>query len=139
MARKATLPPPTIVDETKPYPATGPLAVAARVALILCVAALAYATAMPGSAVPKLFYSNNLEHFAAFYVAAVVAAAAVPKTRLRILAFGFGLFAVCLEGSRLIGHFDPHIADKWFADFGGVLAAYVPMAIERFRRLFPRP
>jgi hypothetical protein len=140
LARKPKLPPPPVplVDETKPYPDTGPLAVLARVALILAAAALIYATIMPGSAVPKLFYSNNLEHFAAFYVGALTAAAAFPRRKLRWLTLAFGLFAVTLEGSRLIGGLNPRVFEMWSADFGGVMAAYAPMGVERFRRLFPR-
>ena len=140
MASRSKRPPPpiTLVDETRPYPDTGPLAVLARVALIGCVAALVYATVMPGSAVPKLFYSNNLEHFAAFYVGALTAAAAFPRRRLRWLTLAFGLFALGLESLRLLGGFTPRVVEMWCADFGGVMAAYVPMAVERFRRLFPR-
>ena len=140
MARKPKLPPPPValVDESKPYPDTGPLAVLARVALILSAAALLYATAMPGSAVPKLFYSNNLEHFAAFYVGSLTAAAAFPRRKLRWLTLAFGLFAMALEGSRLMGGLNARVLEMWCADFGGVIAAYAPMVIERFRRLFPR-
>jgi len=140
LARKPKLPPPPIplVDESKPYPDTGPLAVLARVGLTLCVAALMYATVMPGSAVPRLFYSNNLEHFAAFYVGALTAAAAFPRRRLRWLTLALGLFAATLEGSRFLFAVNPPVLEMWCADFGGVMAAYVPMAMERFRRLFPR-
>jgi hypothetical protein len=139
LARKPKLPPPVpLVDETRPYPDTGPLAVLARIGLVGCVLALVYATVMPGSAVPKLFYSNNLEHFAAFYVGALTAAAAFPRRRLRWLTLGFGLFAAVLEGSRLAGGLNPRVFEMWCADFGGVMAAYAPMAVERFRRLFPR-
>lgn len=140
LGRKPKLPPAPLplVDETRPYPDTGPLAVAARVGLVLCVAVLVYATVMPGSVVPQLLYSNNLEHFAAFYVGALTAAAAFPRQRLRWLTLGFGLFALALEGSRLLGGVTPRVYELWCADFGGVMAAYAPMAIERFRRLFPR-
>jgi hypothetical protein len=140
LARKPKLPPPPLplVDESRPYPDTGPLAIAARVALIGCVAALLYATVAPGSAVPQFLYSNNLEHFAAFYVAALTASAAFPRRRLRMLALAFGLLALALEGGRLIARPNTDVIEMWCADFGGVMAAYMPMAVERFRRLFPR-
>lgn len=137
-AKAEATPPPPIVDESKPYPDTGPLAVAARVALIGCVAILIYATFAPGDVVPRLLYSNNLEHFAAFYIAALVAAAAFPRRRLRWLTLAFAVFALALEGSRTLQSPGIDLIERWNADFGGVMAAYVPMVIQRFRRLFPR-
>jgi len=131
--------PAPLLDESKPYPDTGPLAVAARVALLGCLAALVYATAVPGARAPHLLYSNNLEHFAAFYIVALVTAAAFPRLKLRWLALGLGVFALGLEAFRLIERPQMDVMQKWYADFGGVLAAYVPMAVQRFRRLFPKP
>src|SRR5665213_1841847 len=64
------------------YPDSGLWAVATRVGLVAVLAAVGYAS-LPGRRVPRLLYSYHLEHFAAFYLAALIAAAAFPRSRLR--------------------------------------------------------
>jgi hypothetical protein len=68
------------------------------------MAAIAYASLMPGRFVPRLLYSYHLEHFAAFYVAALISAAAFPRTRLRkIGVIALILAVVTREGADDLG------------------------------------
>jgi hypothetical protein len=120
------------------YPDTGPLAVLARLGFLGAVLAIVVAVFLPPQLVPQFARSHYLEHFAAFYVAALFAAAALPRTRLRRIGSGFVLFAVGLEGSHLLAgaQLGPLI-DNWVADMGGLAAAVAPMVVERFRHRFP--
>lgn len=120
------------------YPDTGPLAVLARLGFLVAVVAIAVAVYLPRRMVPQFLHSHYLEHFAAFYVAMVLALAAMPRVRLRRLASGFILFATFLEVTHLAAgaQFKP-LLDNWVADVGGLAAASVPVVVERFRRRFP--
>lgn len=121
------------------YPDTGPLAVVARLAFLGAVLAITVAVFLPSSMVPKFVRSHYLEHFAAFYVAALVGMAAMPRTRLRHIGTGFVAFASVLEASHLIaGAGLRPLIDNWVADLGGLAAAIAPVVAERFRRRFPR-
>jgi hypothetical protein len=121
------------------YPDTGPLAVLARLGFLLAILAIVVAVFLPPQLVPQFARSHYLEHFAAFYVAALFAAAALPRTRLRRIGLGFVLFAIALESSHLLAgaQLGPLI-DNWVADMGGLAAAVAPMVVERFRQRFPR-
>jgi hypothetical protein len=121
------------------YPDTGPLAVLARLAFLGSLLAIVVAVFMPPQLVPQFARSHYLEHFAAFYVAALFAFAAMPRTRLRGIAAGFVAFGVGLESTHLLAgaDFGPLI-DNWVADMGGLSAAVAPIVVERFRRRFPR-
>jgi hypothetical protein len=120
------------------YPDTGPLAVLARLAFLIAVAAIMVAVFLPRQLVPKFLYSHYLEHFAAFYVALLAAMAAMPRARMRRLVAGFVIFATVLESSHFIAGaaFAP-LVDNWVADVGGLSAAAAPVVVERFRRRFP--
>ncbi|MGZ6011330.1 MAG: hypothetical protein ACXWK0_05800, partial [Caulobacteraceae bacterium] len=52
------------------------LAMIARVAFLLVVAGLCFASLAPSGWMPRVFYSYHLEHFAAFYLVALSMAAA---------------------------------------------------------------
>ena len=121
------------------YPDTGPLAVLARVAFLGAVVAILIAVFLPRSMVPQFVRSHYLEHFAAFYVAALFAIAAMPRSRLRRIGTGYVIFAVILEATHLLARapLGPLI-DNWVADMGGLAAALAPVVAERFRRRFPR-
>ncbi len=104
-------------------------------------ATLVLVTASLAPNVPQLLYSFHLEHFAAFYVVTLLAAAARYRTRLRRLAIDILLLAAALE---LIRGFTPAhrltSAEDFVADVGGMLAAMAPLVIARFRDLFsPTP
>jgi hypothetical protein len=121
------------------YPDTGPLAVFARLAFLGAILAIVIAVFLPPQLVPKFARSHYLEHFAAFYVAALFAFAALPRTRLRRIAAGYVIFGVLLEGSHLFaGAAMAPLIDNWVADMGGLAAAVAPVVVERFRRRFPR-
>src|SRR3569833_3109289 len=84
------------------YPVTGPWAVLARAGLIAALLGITYASLTPGRYVPRLLYSYHLEHFAAFYVATLIAAAALPRAKLRWIGYcmiGQGLF---MEPGRML-------------------------------------
>ena len=119
------------------YPDSGLWAVAARLAFLLAIAAVMFASLAPVGWVPRLLFSRHLEHFAAFYIAALLAAAAMPRAKPIRLGAGLALFAAALELVRMVPsqHRIWGIAD-WQADFGGILAALVPIMAEKFRSQF---
>ncbi|MCR5875586.1 hypothetical protein LRS10_16230 [Phenylobacterium sp. J426] len=121
------------------YPDSGLLAVLARLAFVGAILAIVVAVFLPPSMVPDFVKSHYLQHFAAFYVAALAGLAAMPRTRLRRIAAGYFLFATVLEASHLLSGapFGP-LVDNWVADLGGLAAAFAPIVVERFRRRFPR-
>lgn len=123
------------------YPDTGPLAVLARLGFFVALVAIAVAVVAPGWLTPKLLHSHYLQHFAAFYVAALAGAAAMPRARVRHLAMGYMIFAALLQAVQgLKGGSLAFLMDNWVADTGGTAAALVPIVVDRFRRRFaPRP
>jgi len=119
------------------YPDTGPLAVAARLALVTAVVGVLGASLLPAPVVPRILYSYHLEHFAAFYLLALIAAAACPRLRLRHILICMMGFAAILEGARvMLGAREISSAENLFADIGGVWSAIAPILIGRFRDLF---
>jgi len=121
------------------YPDTGPLAVLARLAFLGAVLAILVAVFLPRELVPQFARSHYLEHFAAFYVAALFGLAAMPRTQLRRIGAGYVVFAILLESTHLLARapIGPLI-DNWVADMGGLAAAFAPVVVDRFRRRFPR-
>lgn len=121
------------------YPDDGPLAVLARLAFLGSIVAITAAVFLPRAMIPQVLRSHYLEHFAAFYIAALCGLAAMPRTRLRRVGAGFLLFATALEATHLIAGaaFAP-LVDNWVADLGGLSAAAAPVVAERFRRRFPK-
>lgn len=121
------------------YPDAGPLAVLARLAFLGAVLAIVVAVFLPPAMVPQFARSHYLEHFAAFYVAALFGMAAMPRTQLRRIGLGYVIFATVLESTHLLAGaaFAP-LLDNWVADIGGLAAAVAPVVVERFRRRFPR-
>lgn len=120
------------------YPDTGPLAVLARLAFLGAILAIGVAVFLPRSLVPQFARSHYLEHFAAFYVAAVFALAAMPRTQVRRLGLAIVVFGVLLESTHLFAGAPLWpLVDNWVADMGGLSAAFAPVVVERFRRRFP--
>lgn len=121
------------------YPDTGPLVVLARLAFLGAFAAILAEVFWLRDLTPDFVHSHYLQHFAAFYVATLTALAALPRTRLRSLATGVGVFATLLEATHLFSNPPLRaLVDNWVADLGGVTAAVVPVVVDRFRRRFPR-
>jgi hypothetical protein len=89
--------------------------------------------APPGDA-PRIFNDRHIEHFAAFYVVALLSAAALPMVRLVRIGMWLSAMAGVLALIRSVawahgfGYWD-----DWSCDVGGVLAALVPIVIGRFR------
>ena len=113
------------------------LAIAARAAVIICAILVTGASFCPPAWLPQLFYSNNLEHFAAFYIVALGFCAARYRAPLVRVLRDVAIFATVLEAVRLI-YPGPRPAnfDHWVADLGGILAAAAPMLVSKFRWSF---
>ena len=123
-----------------PYPITGPLAVLARMAFVGALLAIVVAVFLPSELVPQFVRSHYLQHFAAYYVAGLLALAASPRTRIGVIALRVAAFATVLEGIHLLsGARLRPLIDNWVADMGGLAAALAPIAVARFRRRFEPP
>jgi hypothetical protein len=98
--------------------------------------ALAYASLAPPTYVPRIFHNYHVEHFAAFYVVALLGAAALPRVKpiriglvLAVLATAFGLFRVLALVNKVF------YVEDLACDIGGIVAAIVPIYVGRFRQL----
>ena len=116
-----------------------PFAIGARALAASCLAAIIVASLGPSDWLPRLLYSNNLEHFAAFYVVALVLYAARYRSpRIRILR-DTALLATALETAKwVLPGPRPASFEHWIADMGGILAAAAPLQVAEFRRRFAR-
>ncbi len=111
-----------------------PWMIAALAAGAWAVIAVAFASLAPSSIIPHIFYSYHVEHFAAFYVLAFVAAAGLARFNLTRLSLGVIAFAIVLEAIRMLT--PAHrltSAEDLVCDIAGVLAAYAPILLGRFR------
>jgi hypothetical protein len=114
-----------------------PFAVAARVMAVGAAVTVTFASLGPISVLPKLLYSNNLEHFAAFYVVTLTLYAARYRARLARVVLDSIVFATILEAARLVMPGPrPANFEHWMADLGGILAAAAPVVAAGFRRSF---
>lgn len=121
------------------YPETGPLALLARMGCIGTALAIVLAVILPPDVTPHFARSRYLEHFAAFYVAALFGLAALPRWRMRHVGGVYLLFASVLEPTHLVaGAPALPVFQNWVADLGGVAAACAPVVFERFRRRFSK-
>jgi hypothetical protein len=109
---------------------------AALAGLAWALIALAFASLAPPAYVPRLFHNYHAEHFGAFYVVALLSAAALPRVRLMrigvVLAFlaaAFALFRILALVNKVF------YAEDLACDIGGVFAAIVPIYVGRFRQL----
>ncbi len=128
------------MEMTTPRRDNHPLAMSARVLAVVCVVAITAASLGPTAMLPKLLYSNNLEHFAAFYLVALVFYTARYRKPMATVARDVAIFASVLEAARLIPAGVRQASfEHWMADLGGILAAAAPLQAAEFRRLFARP
>ncbi len=119
------------------YPSTGPFAILARLGFLGTGLAIVVAVLAPASFPPQILRSHYLEHFAAFYIAALFGLAAMPRKPLRTVGAIYLVFAAVLEASHLLdGALLRPVLDNWIADMGGIAAAFAPVLVERFRRRF---
>jgi hypothetical protein len=118
-----------------------PLAILARAAFLVIIAALCFASLAPAGWLPRVLYSYHLEHFAAFYLVALSMAAARYRANVYRVMTDIAILATVLEGLRLfIPSHQLYVAEDWVADLGGALAALAPIVIGDFRRSFrPEP
>ncbi len=113
------------------------LAIAARAAAVVCALAIVVASLGPSTWLPHLLYSNNLEHFAAFYVVALVFYGARYRTPLGRVLRDVALLASVLEAAKwMLPGPRPANFQHWIADLGGILAAAAPILATSFRRQF---
>lgn len=110
--------------------------VAATAGLAWGVFAIVFAAVGPSGAVPHVFYSYHIEHFVAFYVVTVLAAAGLPRTRLLQVAFSMAVMAAVLALIRMwIPRHHLSGAEDFVADVAGILAAVLPILVGHFRRI----
>lgn len=110
----------------------------ARPFLIACfwlamLVTLAFAFA-PGGAHVSLFPWDKAEHFAAFYVLAVLGAAAAPRIslwRLGLLLAAVGAGIELVQALPFV-HRDCDVFD-WLADAAAIVCAYAPAALPSWR------
>lgn len=115
------------------------LAIGARAAAVLCALAIVAASLGPTTWLPRLLYSNNLEHFAAFYVVALIFYAARYRSSLGRVLRDVALLASVLEAARwVLPGPRPANFQHWIADLGGILAAAAPVLVTSFRNQFPK-
>jgi len=111
-----------------------PWMIAALAASAWGLVAVAFASLAPPNVVPHIFYSFHVEHFVAFYLLAAMAAAGLPRQNLTTLSLGLIAFAVVLEVIRMLTPIHRlSSAEDLICDIGGVLAAFMPILIGRFR------
>jgi len=111
-----------------------PWMIAALAASAWGLVAVAFASLAPPSLIPHIFYSYHVEHFAAFYVLGAIASAGLPRQSLTTLSLGLIAFAIVLEVIRMLT--PTHrltSAEDLVCDIAGVMAAYAPILIGRFR------
>jgi len=105
-------------------------------ALAWSLIAILYASLGPARFVPRIFFSYRLEHFAAFYLLTVFAAAGLPRMKLTHLGLGLVSLAVVLEMVRtLMPVHQLSSARDLLADVAGVTAALLPILVGRLRRM----
>ena len=112
-------------------------AMVARIAFLVVVGAICFASLAPAGWIPRVLYSYHLEHFAAFYLVALSMAAARYRANVFRVMADIAILATVLEGLRLfIPSHQLFVVEDWVADMGGALAALSPIVIGNFRRSF---
>ena len=116
------------------YPNTGPLAVGARVLFLVVAAVVVLAALGPHQFKPRIVGHYHLQRFAAWYVLSGMAAAALPRARLRWLGLSLIVFAVLAELVRAMPQpISEALRENVYADIGGVYALLFPLALARWR------
>jgi hypothetical protein len=120
-----------------PLPETHILAVLARLGLLLAVLALVAAALIQP---PRVFYSYHAQHFAAFYVLAVMAALSFKRRTVIGVGMALSAFALAFEMARSLSPLRAHTTYlDWFADAAGIVAALGPMLAQKIRAAFTPP
>ena len=112
---------------------------AALAGLSWALIARAFVSLAPPALVPHLFQDSHVEHFAGFYVVAVLGAAALPTIKIDLismtlagLAAAFALFRALALINRMFS------AEDFLCDLAGIIAAHAPIFVGRFRYLSQR-
>jgi len=117
-----------------------PWMIAALAAGAWGIVAVAFASLAPPGLIPHIFYSYHVEHFVALYGLAFFAAAGLPRQNLTTLSLSLIAFAIVLEVIRMLTPLHRlSAAEDLLCDVAGVLAAYAPILLGRFRDSFGRP
>lgn len=108
--------------------------IAAFAALAWALIGLAYASFAPAEQVPRIFQNYHVEHFAAFYIVALLASAALPQMRLTHIGLVLALLAALLASFRLIAVVHkPFDVEDLLCDIAGVFGALAPIIVGRLR------
>jgi hypothetical protein len=95
-----------------------------------------FASVGPPQYVPHIFFSYHIEHFVAFYLVAVLAAAGLPTIRLQQIACALVLTSLILATVRfMIPRHRLTDAEDLAADLSGIAAAVAPVFVGRFRQV----
>ena len=122
------------MSENRPDPSLTPWVISALAASAWGIIAITFASLAPTALIPHLFFSYHVEHFSAFYVLSVVAAAGLPRVGLARLSLNLIIFATVLELVRMATPAHKLTsAEDLVCDIAGVLAAYVPILVGRAR------
>jgi len=111
-----------------------PLVLAALAALAWAIIGVSFASLAPPEMVPQVFSSSHIRHFAAFYIIALTAAAALPGMSLKKIGGGMVVFALVLELLRMVvptgrvSRFDDLISD-----FAGICLGLLPILVGKLR------
>jgi hypothetical protein len=110
--------------------------IAALAGLAWGLIAVVFAAVGPSEYVPRFFFSYHIEHFAAFYVLTILAAAGLPRVRLHQVGLMLVVMAVVLAAVRLvIPRHRVSNAEDLVADIAGIAAAVAPILVGRFRQV----
>ena len=112
---------------------------AALAGLAWALIALAYASLAPASALPTIFHNYHVEHFAAFYVVALLSAAALPGVSLFRIGLVLSLTASAFALFRIFALINKvFYAEDLACDIAGILAAFAPIVVGRLRQIGSR-
>jgi hypothetical protein len=100
---------------------------------IALIFALAKAFVLPREML-RLFHWDKAEHFTAFYILTVLAAAAFPRRPLLSIAIALSLLGASIEMIQALPFIarDSDVRD-WLADSVAIAAAFLPLSLPRWR------
>jgi hypothetical protein len=95
---------------------------------------------VPADVAPNALRSDSAEHFLAFYVLALLAAAAYPRTDLAWVGTSLSAFGALIEIAQAIPivHRDASFKD-WFVDTAAITAALAPAILIAWRMGIKQP
>jgi len=95
---------------------------------------LAFASIAPPNMVPRVLNNYHLEHFAAFYIVTLLAAAALPSVPFMRISIILCLLSGVFAAFRLLALVNRSFyVEDLACDLGGILAAAAPIIAGRLR------